>query len=162
MRGILNAATVIVIDRKLCALEWNWIEFESVHVFVCAFWLFFGWFRFLNLISFGCMPKQSTEMWRRIIPVFFCLYVRLMIELVSFQYVYVHAVENENHQVPRQQDEKVCIIWILGETHEEQKKITQRPNKWKVRRKKNNWNYFNLFYVPSLYCDGDVVFVFSG
>lgn len=33
----------------------------------------------------------------------------------------VHAFENENHQVPRQQDEKVCIIWILGETHEEQK-----------------------------------------
>lgn len=42
------------------------------------------------------------------------------------------------------------------------KKIAQRPNKWKVRRKKNNWNYFNLFYVPSLYCDVDVVFVFSG
>lgn len=120
-------------------LNWIWI---CACVCVCVLAVF----RLISVSQFDIVRMHAKTIDGNVKAnysrIFFCLYVRLVIELVSFQYAYVHAVENENHQVPRQQDEKVCIIWILGETHEEQKKITQRPNKWKVRRKKKQLELF--------------------
>lgn len=132
----------------------------AVCVFVCVSTVL-AWFRFLDLISFGCTAKQSTEMWRRIIRRFCCCC--LIGDWVGFFSVCMHAyvldVENENHQVPRQQDEKSVhysrIDFRKGKTTNKTT-IAQRINgkKW--------WNYFNLFCIPSLLCDIDVVFVSQG